>query len=75
LNEDGGSLSGPVREAETFFLGSYERRWNLTPLRFSSTRRLPGQRILNGDFSDPNTAKPLVPAGVVLTPEEKATTP
>jgi len=73
LNEDGGSLSGPVPGSKkTFFLGSYERRWNLTPLRFSSTRRLPGQRILNGDFSDPNTAKPLVPAGVVLTPEEKA---
>ncbi len=76
LNEDGGSLSGPVPGSKkTFFLGSYERRWNLTPLRFSATRRLPGQRILNGDFSDPiipNTAKPAVPAGVVLTPAEIA---
>ncbi len=73
LNEDGGSLSGPIPGSKkTFFLGSYERRWNLTPLRFSAARRLPGQRILNGDFSDPNTAKPAVPAGVVLTPAEIA---
>ncbi len=43
---------------------------NFTP--FSAARRLPGQRILNGDFSDPNTAKPAVPAGVVLTPAEIA---
>src|SRR6266542_1305341 len=74
LNEDGGSLSGPIPGTKkTFFLGSYERRWNLTPLRFSSTRRLPGQRLLNGDFSDlSNSTKPLVPAGVVLTPAEIA---
>jgi hypothetical protein len=74
LNEDGGSFSGPVPGSKkTFFLGSYERRWNLTPLRYSSNRGLPGQRILNGDFSDPAiTIKPAVPAGVVLTPEEIA---
>jgi Carboxypeptidase regulatory-like domain len=74
LNEDGGSFSGPVPGTKkTFFLGSYERRWNLTPLRYSASRRLPGQRILNGDFSDlANSIKPLVPAGVVLTPTEIA---
>jgi hypothetical protein len=74
LNEDGGSLSGPVPGSKkTFFLGSYERRWSLTPLRFSANRRLPGQRVLNGDFSDlSNSTKPLVPAGIVLTPTEIA---
>jgi len=74
LNEDGGSFSGPVPGSKkTFFLGSYERRWSLTPLRFSATRRLPGARLLAGDFSDlSNSAKPLVPAGVVLTPTEIA---
>ncbi|MBA2705213.1 MAG: carboxypeptidase regulatory-like domain-containing protein [Blastocatellia bacterium] len=74
LNEDGGSISGPVPGSKkTFFLGSYERRWSLTPIRFSSSRRLPGQRLLNGDFSDlSNSTKPLVPAGVILTPAEIA---
>jgi hypothetical protein len=74
LNEDGGSFSGPIPGTKkTFFLGSYERRWSIAPLRFSSSRRLPGQRVLNGDFSQlSNATKPLVPAGVVLTPEEIA---
>jgi hypothetical protein len=69
LNEDGGSLSGPIPgSSKTFFLASYERRWNLTPLRFSSARRLPGQRLLNGDFSDlSNSAKPPVPADILPT--------
>src|SRR6185503_14881021 len=76
LNEDGGSLSGPVPGSKkTFFLGSYERRWSLTPLRFSANRRLPGQRLLNGDFSDlANAIKPPVPADILptLTPTELA---
>jgi len=76
LNEDGGSVSGPVPGSKkTFFLGSYERRWSLTPLRYSSTRRLPGTRLLNGDFTDlSNTAKPAVPADILplLTAAELA---
>ena len=74
LNELGGSIGGPVPGSKkTFFLGSYERRWNLTPLRYSASSRLPGQRILNGDFSGvSDSRKPLVPAGVVLTPQEIA---
>ena len=74
LNEDGGSFGGPVPGSKkTFFLGSYERRWNLTPLRYSATSRLPGARILNGDFSGvSDSRKPLVPAGVTLTPDEIA---
>jgi len=74
LNEVGGSFSGPVPGSKrTFFLGSYERRWNLTPLRFSSSNRLPGQRLLDADFSQlADNRKPLVPAGVVLTAAEIA---
>jgi hypothetical protein len=74
LNEDGGSISGPVfGSKKTFFLGSYERRWNLTPLRYSAFSRLPSQRILNGDFSQiADSRKPLVPASVTLTPAEIA---
>lgn len=74
LNEDGGSVGGPIPGSKkTFFLGSYERRWNLTPLRYSAFSRLPGQRILNGDFSQiSDSRKPAVPAGVVLTPDEIA---
>lgn len=67
LNEDGGSVSGPIPGSKkTFFLGSYERRWSLTPLRYSSARRLPGTRLLNGDFTDlANSIKPAVPADVL----------
>jgi Carboxypeptidase regulatory-like domain/TonB dependent receptor len=74
LNETGGTVGGPVPGSKrTFFLGSYERRWSLTPLRFSASQRLPGQRLLNGDFSQLTDArKPLVPAGIGLTPAEVA---
>jgi hypothetical protein len=76
LNEVGGSFSGPVPgTSKTFFMGSYERRWSRTPFRFSATRTLPGQRILNGDFSQiADSRKPAVPANVLalLTPAELA---
>jgi hypothetical protein len=76
LNETGGSIGGPVPGSKhTFFLGSYERRWNLTPIRFSSSSGLPGQRLLNGDFSQiSNARKPAVPANILplLTAQELA---
>lgn len=78
LNETGGSINGPVRifgNKKTFFLGAYERRWNVDTLRFSARNSLPGQRLLNGDFTQfSNAAKPAVPAAVlaVLTPQELA---
>jgi len=74
LNETGGSFSGPVpfSKEKTFFLGSYERRWNVAPVRFSSTT-LPQASLYTGDFSRlNNSAKPVVPAGVTLTPAEIA---
>src|SRR6266540_3207128 len=77
LNETGGKLGGRIPGSDrTFFLGSYERRWNLTPLRYSASRRLPSQRLLNGDFSGVlnNANKPPVSADVLslLTPTEIA---
>jgi len=74
LNETGGSFSGPVpfSKGKTFFLASYERRWNVAPVRFNNTT-LPHASLYTGDFSRlNNSAKPVVPAGVTLTPEEIA---
>jgi hypothetical protein len=78
LNETGGSLSGPVRlfgNNKTFFLGAYERRWSVDTVRFAARNLLPGQRLLNADFSQlSNSNKPAVPAAVLplLTPAELA---
>ena len=76
LNETGGSFSGPIpfSKEKTFFLTSYERRWDIVPTTFSSTT-LPGPRLLLGDFSQlRNSSKPAVPAAVLglLTPTELA---
>src|SRR6185436_11024252 len=75
LNETGGSISGPVfGSKKTFFLGAYERRWNIDTVRFASST-LPGQRLLNGDFTQlSNATKGAVPAAVLplLTADELA---
>jgi carboxypeptidase family protein len=80
LNETGGSLNGPVRlfgNEKTFFLGAYERRWTVDSVRFAARNSLPSQRLLNGDFTQPqisNANKPAVPTAVLplLTPAELA---
>ena len=78
LNETGGSLNGPVRlfgNKKTFFLGAYERRWNVNSVAFTARNSLPGQRLLNADFTQlSNSNKPAVPAAVLplLTPAELA---
>lgn len=72
LNETGGSFGGPVPfgKEKTFFLASYERRWDARPVRFRSTT-LPHASLYTGDFSKVNdSAKPVVPAGVTLTQPE-----
>src|SRR5919202_48745 len=47
LNELGGSFSGPVPLGKkTFFLGSYERRWDVEPAQYRSTT-MPSQLLLN----------------------------
>jgi hypothetical protein len=73
LNEAGGSFSGPVPYSKrTFFLVAYERRWDARQARFQSTT-LPHPSLYTGDFSRLNDeAKPVVPAGVTLTPAEIA---
>ncbi len=75
LNETGGSLSGPLpfgKKKKTFFLVSYERRWDLDTVLFSN-RSMPTTAVQSGDFSGiTNSNKPLVPAGIVLTPSEIA---
>ena len=74
LNEAGGSLNGPVpflSKGKTFFMGAYERRWTVSPTLFAvrvgaTGAGVPGQRILEGDFSHLTDAnKPNVPAAVL----------
>lgn len=67
LNEVGGSFSGPVPGSDrTFFMLAYERRWDLGSATFTGANTIPGQRILNGDFSQlPDASKPAVPANVL----------
>jgi hypothetical protein len=76
LNETGGSFGGPVPLAgkNTFFLLSYERRWDLSPVQLRSNT-IPTSRILGGDFTSIAAgSRPLVPAAVkpLLTPSEIA---
>src|SRR5262245_11654608 len=74
LNETGASFGGPVpfSKEKTFFLASYERRWNVSPVQFRSTT-LPHATLYTGDFSKLNdSAKPVVPASITLTPDEIA---
>lgn len=77
LNETGGSFGGPVpfSHKNTFFLMSYERRWDFAPLRIRSSQ-IPTSLILGGNFSDiTSSRRPAVPAEVLplLTPSELAT--
>ncbi|HEX8151065.1 MAG TPA: carboxypeptidase regulatory-like domain-containing protein [Pyrinomonadaceae bacterium] len=74
LNELGGSFSGPVpfSRKRTFFLTSYERRWDLAPLTFRASD-LPTSTVLNGNFTGLNaTTRPAVPADLLplLTAQE-----
>jgi len=76
LNETGGSLSGPVpfSRKNTFFLLSYERRWDFAPVHVRAGN-IPTSLILNGNFTvlAPGS-RPAVPASVLplLTPAELA---
>jgi Carboxypeptidase regulatory-like domain/TonB dependent receptor len=75
LNELGGSFSGPIPfSKKTFFLASYERRWDIEQAQFRSTT-MPSQRIILGDFSQlVDARKPPVPAAILpqLTAAELA---
>lgn len=73
LNEFGGSLGGRLPFLKkTFFYAAYEKRFQNSPVYERSTT-LPHPLLWTGDFSRVNDAnKPLVPAGVTLTDDEKA---
>jgi hypothetical protein len=76
LNEAGGSVGGPVPFSgkKTFYLLSYERRWDFAPLQIRATN-VPSTPLLSGDFRGiSNSSKPAVPAAVLplLTPQELA---
>ena len=77
LNETGGSFGGPVPLAgkKTFFLLSYERRWDVAPVQLRSSQ-IPTSRIFGGDFSAITAgSRPIVSAAALalLTPTEIAT--
>jgi hypothetical protein len=73
LNEFGASLSGPITNlGKTYFMTAYERRYTAQPLNLRSTT-LPHPALWTGDFTKlPDSAKPAIPAGITLTPQEIA---
>ena len=74
LNDIGGSVGGPVQLLKkTWFFAAYERNYAVAPTQIASST-IPHPSLYTGDFSALNdSAKPVVPAGVTLTPEEMAT--
>ena len=72
-NVAGGSVGGPIKGLKnTWFYAAYEKNYRAQPINVRSDT-LPHPSLLAGDFSLVNDAsKPLVPAGVVLTPTEIA---
>jgi len=76
LNETGGYLSGPLplTHGKTFFLLSYERRWDFGTAAVRATN-IPTTRVLGGNFIDINpNSRPAVSnaAAALLTPAEIA---
>jgi hypothetical protein len=76
LNETGGYLSGPLplTHGKTFFLLSYERRWDFGTAQLRANN-IPTSRILGGNFVDINpNNRPAVSAAALalLTPAEIA---
>jgi carboxypeptidase family protein/TonB-dependent receptor-like protein len=76
LNEAGGSMGGPVPFSgkKTFYLLSYERRWDLAPTQIRASN-VPSTPLLSGDFRGiSNSSKPAVPAAILplLTQQELA---
>lgn len=74
FTEFGGSIGGPVPLArkKTFFMGAFEHRVSVRPIRMTSNS-LPHYTVMNGNFTKITDArKPVVPAGVTLSPAELA---
>jgi hypothetical protein len=71
LNDIGGSVGGPLPLLQkTWFFAAYERNYDVSPTKIASNTN-PHPSLYTGDFSGLNdSAKPAVPAGVSLTPQE-----
>jgi hypothetical protein len=74
LNDIGGSVGGPIPLLKkTWFFAAYERNYAVAPTKISSST-VPHPSLYTGDFSAlKDSAKPLVPSSVTLTPAEIAT--
>jgi Carboxypeptidase regulatory-like domain/TonB dependent receptor len=72
-NDIGGSVGGPIPGLKrTWFFAAYERNYAVAPVTVQSNT-LPHPSLWGGDFSLVNdSAKPLVPSDVTLTPAEIA---
>lgn len=73
FTETGGSFGGPIPKLgeKTFFMFAFEKRWDAEPVRWSSSRAVPHETLLTGDFSKIlDASKPAVPAGTTLTADE-----
>jgi hypothetical protein len=73
ITDVGGSIGGPVpRLGKTWFLVAYERDYTVDQVKVRDTRAV-HPSLYTGDFSAlKDSAKPLVPASVSLTPTEIA---
>jgi len=73
ITDVGGSIGGPVpRLGKTWFLAAYERDYTVDQVKVRDTRAV-HPSLYTGDFSAlKDSAKPLVPASVTLTPTEIA---
>ena len=73
FNDIGGSIGGPIPGLKkTWFFAAYERNWAVSPVNVNNNN-VPHPSLWAGDFSLlTDSAKPNVPAGVTLTPEEQA---
>src|SRR5450755_2578462 len=73
ITDFGGSFGGPVPHlGKTWFFAAYERNYTIAPVKVQDSRAA-HPSLYTGDFSALNdSAKPLVPSSVTLTPTEIA---
>jgi Carboxypeptidase regulatory-like domain/TonB dependent receptor len=73
INDVGGSIGGPIPGLKkTWFFAAYERDWTIDQIKIRDNRAVHPD-LYTGDFSQLNdSAKPLVPASITLTPAEIA---
>ncbi len=73
LTDFGGSFGGPVPHlGKTWFFAAYERNYAIAPVKVQDSKPA-HPSLFTGDFSALNdSAKPLVPSSVTLTPTEIA---